>query len=190
MALLEKTLSKSKQLSLHSITELQNVWKKSRHLKPKEVLLDFNCLDTNLYFVADGCVRLFIVDNKGDETSLGFGYEGTLITSFQSFIEEKPSQLSIVGVLDTHLISISKIDLKRLINENTEISHWYQSVLEITLNGHIQRQIELLTLSPKDRYEVFEKRSRHLVNKIPLKLIASYLMMTPETLSRIRSKIS
>jgi hypothetical protein len=92
--------------------------------------------------------------------------------------------------MDTELVAIAKEDLMPLIRSNSEIALWYQSMLEITLSGHIQRQVELLTLKPYERYEVFIKRSGHLINRIPLKFIASYLMMKPETLSRIRAKIS
>jgi CRP/FNR family transcriptional regulator, anaerobic regulatory protein len=190
MAYLELTLSSSKQLSKQSVASLLKFWRKEKQLKPREILLNFTQRDTNLYFVVSGCVRLFVVDNKGEEINLGFGYENSLITCFQSFIEEKSSLLSIEAILNTELISISKTALTKLIKENPEIAQWYQSMLEVTLSGHIQRQVELLTLKPQERYKVFLTRSGHLINKIPLKHIASYLMMKPETLSRIRAKIS
>jgi len=135
-------------------------------------------------------VRLFVIDKNGEQINLGFGYENSLITCFQTFIEGKPSLISIEAILDTELIAISKADLMQLIHSNSEIALWYQSMLEYTLAGHIQRQVELLTLKPHERYAVFIKRSGHLINRIPLKYIASYLMMKPETLSRIRAKIS
>ncbi|WP_339810621.1 Crp/Fnr family transcriptional regulator [uncultured Imperialibacter sp.] len=187
---LELALSKSKHLSKQSIGLFSTFWTKSKTLKPRETLIDFDSHAPNLYFVVDGCVRLFIVDDLGDEINIGFGYRDSFITSFQSFIEEKPSMLSIEAVLETDLISISKKKLAQLTSENKEIANWYQSMLETTLSGHIQRQVELLTLKPAERYEVFIKRSGHLINALPLKLIASYLMMTPETLSRIRAKLS
>lgn len=190
MTALENELSESKLLSEKSIDELLNEWGKSKSLKPKESLINFHQQDSNLYFINSGCVRLFVVDDKGEEKNLGFGYANTFITCFQAFITGKPSLLSIEAVLETEIISISKKRINHLIDSNKEISNWYQSMIEITLAGHIQRQIELFTLSPKERYEVFQKRSGHLINAIPLKLIASYLMMTPETLSRIRAKIS
>ena len=98
--------------------------------------------------------------------------------------------MSIESISETKVISISKNNISQLIAANKEIANWYQSMIENTLAGHIQRQIELLTLSPQERYAVFQKRSGQLISAIPLKHIASYLMMTPETLSRIRAKIS
>ncbi|WP_181161666.1 MULTISPECIES: Crp/Fnr family transcriptional regulator [Flavobacterium] len=159
-------------------------------LKTKELLLGFKQKDSNLYFVKKGCVRLFVIDKNGEQINMGFGYENSLITCFQTFIEGTPSLISIEAILDTELVAIAKSDLLPLIQSNSEIALWYQSMLESTLTGHIQRQVELLTLKPQERYAVFIKRSGHLINKIPLKYIASYLMMKPETLSRIRAKIS
>lgn len=187
---LKQYLTQSNLLDDYSIEALLHFWQKGKVLKSKEILLNFNQHDSNLYFVINGCVRLFVVDNMGEEINLGFGYENSLITCFQTFISGKPSLLSIEAVLDTQLLCISKKDLTFLMHDNIQISKWYQSMLEMTLSGHIQRQVELLTLKPHERYDVFIKRSGHLINTIPLKLIASYLMMKPETLSRIRAKIS
>lgn len=187
---LEQYLKQSNLLDDRSIKSLVHCWQKIKVLKSKETLLNFNQQDANLYFVIHGCVRLFVVDNMGEEINLGFGYENSLITCFQAFISGKPSLLSIEAVLDSQLLCISKKDLTDLMNRDLQISKWYQTMLELTLSGHIQRQIELLTLKPHERYDVFIKRSGHLINSIPLKLIASYLMMKPETLSRIRARIS
>lgn len=190
MNALQATLSKNHYLSNDSIELISTTWNTSKQLKAKESLLALNQINTNIYFVLNGCVRLYVTNENGEENNLGFGYENTIITCFQSFINETPSLLNIEAILDTNLISISKEDLMKLINEHQDIAQWYQNMLEKTISGHIQRQVELLTLTPQKRYEIFIKRSGHLVNLIPLKHIASYLMMTPETLSRIRAKIS
>ena len=187
---LNKMLSKSNILSEDSILSLLERWHKSKKLKAREILLDFNQKDSYLYFVVSGCLRLFVVDNQGNEVNIGFAFENTFITSFQSYIQEKPSLQSIGAILESEIIAIHKKDLKPLINKTCDIAQWYQSLLEITLSGHIQRQTELLTLSPQEKYDVFIKRSGHLINAIPLKHIASYLMMKPETLSRVRAKFS
>lgn len=183
-------LSQNKILGTESAMILQRFWNKEKMLKSKEILLGFNQKDSNLYFVKNGCVRLFVIDKNGEQINLGFGYENSLITCFQTFIEGAPSLISIEAIIDTELVAIAKEDLMPLIHSNSEIALWYQSMLELTLSEHIQRQVELLTLKPYERYEVFIKRSGHLINRIPLKYIASYLMMKPETLSRIRAKIS
>jgi CRP-like cAMP-binding protein len=183
-------LCRFKQLDETSIKLLAANWQKKKNLSAKEMLVDFDQRDTNLYFVVKGCVRLFVVNQKDEAVTIGFGYENTIITSFQSFVEEKPSALAIEAVLPAELMYITKTSLMELIAAHHDIAKWYQTIIEQTLSGHIQRQIELLTLRPRGRYDAFVKRSGHLVNTLPLKLIASYLMMTPETLSRIRANNS
>lgn len=187
---LEKALAKTSDLSQGSLAAITGLWQKRRTLKSREVLVDLHHLDTNLYFVEEGCLRLYVIDEKGDEKNIGFGYAGSFITNFQSYVSGEASQVIIEAALPTVVVAISKKEILGLVQSNFEISHWYQYLLEKTLSGHIQRQIELLTLPPKERYLIFQKRSGHLINSIPLKMIASYLMMTPETISRIRSDIS
>ena len=144
-----------------------------------------------LYFIEKGIVRLYVEATEiNPESNIGFGYQNSIITSFNSFISQKPSQLNIQALTDCEIKYISKSTLDQLIESHQEISNWYRILMEKTLSGHINRQIELLTLSPLQRYQVFLNRSGNLVNSIPLKHIASYLRMTPETLSRIRKHIS
>lgn len=189
MSILKKFLTKT-HLAPEAVELLQKAWSKKKTLKAREVLMNFNQIDTHLYFIESGCVRLYVNSPEDEEVCLGFAYSGTFITCFQTFIHEIPSQQCIEAILDCELLAIPKIDFFKLVNENKSIADWYRNSLENILTGHIQRQIELLTLNPQKRYEAFLQRSGHLVNSIPLKFIASYLMMKPETLSRIRAKIS
>jgi CRP-like cAMP-binding protein len=189
MSILEQFLLKT-NLSPEATKILQTAWHKRKRLRAREILMNFNQIDTHLYFIESGCVRLYVNSPEGEEVCVGFAYGGTFITCFQTFIHEIPSQQCIEAVMDCELLAIPKTDFFKLVNEHKSIANWYRHSLENILTGHIQRQIELLTLSPHGRYETFLKRSGHLVNSIPLKYIASYLMMKPETLSRIRAKIS
>ena len=77
---LNKILSKSDILSEDSIARLMGAWHKSKKLKAREILLDFNQKDSYLYFVVSGCLRLFVVDNQGNEVNIGFAFENTFIT--------------------------------------------------------------------------------------------------------------
>jgi CRP-like cAMP-binding protein len=189
MSILKQFLTKTNLVST-AVELMYTAWSKKRVLKAREILMNFDQIDTHLYFIESGCVRLYVISPEGEEVCLGFSYSGTFITCFQTFIHEIPSQQCIEAVLDCELLAIPKTDFFKLVNENKAIEEWYRNSLENILTGHIQRQIELLTLNPQKRYEAFLKRSGHLVNSIPLKYIASYLMMKPETLSRIRAKIS
>jgi CRP-like cAMP-binding protein len=187
---LKHFLSASGILGEGSIDLLLSKWNDSQAFKSNELILSTHQKAHYLYFVNRGSLRLFLVNKKEEDITIGFGYKNSIITSFDSFIDESPSLLSIAAIEDVELIKLSKKNLEHCIESDHTIATWYQSVLEKTISGHIKRQTELLMLSPKERYEVFLKRSGHLINSVPLKHIASYLGMKPETLSRVRNKIS
>lgn len=180
---------KNSNLSPASISIICKSWNKEVIIKKKDYLLRGNQKENHLYFVISGCIAL-VIEGENKNSVLGFGYDNSIITSFISFSTEKPTALSLIGVSETKVLKISKKELQKLINNHSEIAKWYYTIIEKTLVGHLKRQVELTTLSPKDRYKLFIERSGHLVNSIPLKYISSYLNMTPETLSRVRAVIS
>lgn len=181
---LEKSL-----LSQESISLICDSWKNKSFIKKNDYLLRKNTKENYIYFINTGCIALMI-EGENSNSILGFGYNLTIITSFISYYRESPTELELLAIYDTEVLKISKSKLQQLINSKPDIAQWYCSIIEKTLVGHLNRQIELTTLTPKDRYNFFIERSGDLVNSIPLKYIASYLNMTPETLSRVRKSIS
>ncbi|WP_420573291.1 Crp/Fnr family transcriptional regulator [Kordia sp.] len=180
---------RNNNLSEESISIICDYWNTEVVIRKKEYLLRKNQTENYLYFIVSGCVAL-LVESENKNSVIGFGYENSIITSFISFSTETPSELSLFGALESKVLKISKTDLNTLMERYPEIAKWYYETIEKTLIGHLKRQIELTTLSPKDRYKLFIERSGHLVNSIPLKYISSYLNMTPETLSRVRASFS
>ena len=184
-------LEKQNELDESSIQILLKGWNGKKKFNRKDFIIKSGKREHKLYFVESGIVRLYVEETETTpESNVGFGYQNSIITSFDSFVSEEPSQLSIQALTDCSINYISKPTLFQMVESNKNIAHWYRSLLEKTLAGHINRQMELLTLSPTQRYLVFLKRSGELINSIPLKHIASYLRMKPETLSRIRKQIS
>ncbi|MCI5056199.1 MAG: Crp/Fnr family transcriptional regulator [Flavobacteriales bacterium] len=184
-------LEKQNILNKSSIHILVQEWNGQKKINRKDFITKSGNKEHRLYFIEKGIVRLYVEETEvTPEVNIGFGYQNSIITSFSAFVSNEPSKLSIQALTDCEVNQISKPILFHLIDSNKDISNWYRSIVEKTLAGHINRQIELLTLSPKQRYEVFLKRSGNLVNSIPIKHIASYLKMKPETLSRIRKQIS
>ena len=91
------------------------------------------------------------------------------------------------AIRKTTLKVIPKASLLQLVNEDTESLKQYIALLENLITQQIEREIDLLTISPSERLKRILERSPNLFQQIPLKYIASYLRMTPETLSRIRN---
>lgn len=141
-------------------------------------------IDSNLYYVESGSLRIFVLDNDEEQT-IRFGYKDNLIVSLDSFLTEKPSDLSIQAIKKTVLKVITKPQIEKFLETETNRNLWVK-ILENLVLQQMEREIDILTSSAKERYERVLKRSPQLFQQIPNRHIANYLRMTPETLSRLK----
>ncbi|CAM1333756.1 Crp/Fnr family transcriptional regulator [Tenacibaculum aestuariivivum] len=164
--------------------KLEDEFDKKITLKRNDFLINKGDLNTNLYLVKEGSLRVFIDDDNEDHT-IRFGYKNSIITAFDCFLTEKPTSFYVQALKKCELKVISKINYIHFINSKKE----YQDVWNVFLNDfmyqQIEREIDLITYSPQKRFNRVFKRSPQLFQEIPQKYIASYLRMAPETLSRI-----
>jgi CRP/FNR family transcriptional regulator, anaerobic regulatory protein len=151
-----------------------------------EFLIKEGEVERNLYKIESGAVRVFYL-SEFEEHTIRLGYEGSLITSLSSFIKGTPSEFYIDAIRKTTLRIISKDVLLKIVNESSENMKLYVALLETLITQQIEREIDLLVTSPTERLNRVLHRSPTLFQEIPLKYIASYLRMKPETLSRIRN---
>jgi CRP-like cAMP-binding protein len=165
--------------------EIAAQWTKKITLKRNDFLKYKNTKNQNIYFVVKGSLRMFIEDEK-EEHCIRFAYKNNLFTALDSFLSGKSSPLCIQAIKTSELLVIDKNSFMQIINSKTENIKLWQSILEILIEQQLEREIDLLTYSPEERYKRVLKRSPQLFQEVPLKYIASYLRMTPETLSRIK----
>lgn len=163
----------------------QNIWDTSIELKRNEYLKTKGTIDTNLYFVVKGSLRIFVLD-AFEEHTIRFGYKNNLIAALDSFLNEQPSDLYIQALKSTSLKVIKKSTFLNFINSSQENNKTWQLILENFALQQMERERDILTTSPLERYNRVLQRSPQLFQEIPNKYIASYLRMTPETLSRIK----
>ncbi len=157
----------------------------NKTFKRNEFLKISGTIDTNVYFIEEGSVRLFI-DDENEERIVRFGYKGNIIVSLDSFLSEKPSDFYIQAIKNSTIKVASKKDFYQFINSSFENLKLWNSILEDLVLQQIEREKDLLHNSPKIRYERVLKRSPQLFQEIPNKYIANYLRMSPETLSRLK----
>jgi len=143
-------------------------------------------LERSVYRIDSGLVRVFLV-TEFEEQTIRFGYKGSIINSLSSFLTGKPSEFYIDGLRKTTVASISQERFATLVHTDADTLKSYTHMLESLITQQIEREIDLLTASPGERLKRVLKRSPNLFQEVPLKYIASYLRMTPETLSRIRN---
>lgn len=143
-------------------------------------------IEQHVHLVESGALRVFYL-TEFEEMTIRFGYHGSFITSLASFINGTPSEFYMDAIRRTTVRSISKETLFSLVDESVETMKEYASLLESLITQQVEREIDLLIHSPSERLKRVLQRSPNLFQEIPLKYIASYLRMSPETLSRIRN---
>ncbi|MDL2144227.1 Crp/Fnr family transcriptional regulator [Flavobacterium tructae] len=141
-------------------------------------------IDDNIYFVESGSLRLFVLDDD-EEQIIRFGYQQNLIVSLDSFLTGKPSDLCIQAIKKTVLKVITKKQIDQFLKIEANKNLWI-TILENLVVQQMEREIDILTNSPKERYQRVLRRSPQLFQEVPNKHIANYLRMTPETLSRLK----
>jgi CRP-like cAMP-binding protein len=152
-------------------------------------LLKQSNLCQTVYKVVKGCLKSYVIDKAGKEHILQFAPEGWYISDIDSFINNKPASIFIEAIEETEVLH-----LIRSAQNNTE--HEFNSLIEVNnkvLNNIIainKRLIGLLSATAEQRYFEFTQTYPSLVQRLPLKLIASYIGITPEYLSEIRRRIA
>jgi CRP-like cAMP-binding protein len=141
-------------------------------------------IDTNVYFVESGSLRVFVLDDY-EEQIIRFGYKENLIVSLDSFLTGKPSELYIQAIKKTVIKVVTKQQIIVFLETENNRNLWMK-ILENLVIQQMEREIDILTNSPKERYERVLERSPQLFQEIPSRHIANYLRMSAETLSRLK----
>jgi CRP-like cAMP-binding protein len=160
-------------------------------LSEKTITIDRNeflkmkgSIDTNIYYVESGSLRIFILDDYEEQT-IRFGYKDNIIVSLDSFFAGKPSDLFIQAIKKTVIKVVTKQQIDKFLETESNRNLWTK-ILENLIIQQMEREIDILTNSPKERYERVLKRSPQLFQEIPKRHIANYLRMSAETLSRLK----
>jgi CRP-like cAMP-binding protein len=165
--------------------EIRNLLDQPAIFKRNEVLVKQGSTNSTIYYILSGTMRVFVTDGE-EENVIRFGYEGSIITALDTFVTGKPTELTIQAIKQSIVRSISKDTFMSFIREEKEHAELWMNILQNLIYQQMEREQDLLTSSPSARYNRVLQRSPRLFQEIPHKHIASYLRMTPETLSRIK----
>lgn len=153
--------------------------------KRNEFIKTQGSLDTNVYFIESGSVRVFILDDEEKEQNIRLGYKNNIITALDAFLTGNASKLNIQAIKKTSIKVIPKLEIDKFLQEEGNKMFWIK-ILEDLIVQQMEREEDLLTNSPKERYLRVLKRSPQLFQEIPNRHIANYLRMSSETLSRLK----
>ena len=175
-------------LSVACMEALRQHWTVEVHLRRKEFLYQPGNIGQHLYYVISGELWIYyLVEEK--EICVGLSYPDTLTSSAASFISGKPSRYYIQALTPTQLIGIRKSDLLAVLERFPELERAWRRMTEMAFLGRLDREYEMLSLTPEERYQSLWERSSKVFQLFPQKILASYLGMSPEHFSRVKRKI-
>lgn len=153
-----------------------------------EVLIPENATGNFLYFVKSGLIRTFYF-KEGKDVTDWFSPENSFGCSIVSFITRQPDRRSVEVLEPSVLFSLHFNDMEKLCKKHHDIETFFRRLVNLSLIQTIQKIDTLHFSTAVQRYQTFTAMHPSIIKRAPLGTVASYLGMTQETLSRIRSKM-
>jgi CRP-like cAMP-binding protein len=178
------------KINSRSVTDVPKILSffEAYSFRKKEMLLEEGKRCAAYFFVIKGCLRLFFTDENGVEQTLQFALENWWMTDLEAFRSGRISGYSIQALEPTEVLSLSHRNYEQLLRENSLMEEYFRRVYERAYAASLLR-IQLITRMPKQAfYENFESKYPGFLQRIPQKVLASFLGFTPEYLSELRKK--
>ena len=140
-------------------------------------------------FVVSGCTKTFHIDDNGQEHIVMFSIENWWTSDMGSFISKIPADYNIQCIEDTELIMFSSEAMEELYSEVPKLERFFRQIIERALVASQKRIVRSFSLSAKDRYLYFRNQYPKIEKLIPQYMVASYLGITKEFLSKIKKEL-
>jgi len=161
---------------------------KPKSVTKNSILLQEGSICKEFYFIHTGCIRAFFLDKNGHEKTRYVMLDNYIGTALTSFISQKPSIEFIEALDNTELLAINHSDFYRLNKEMNSWRNFYQRILEMAYSFQNKKIEQLVTLTAKQRYDIILKENPVLIQRLSNRVLASYLDLREETLSRLKSQ--
>ena len=162
----------------------------SKKLKKHQFLLNEGNVCKYIGFVNSGCLREYKIDNKGVEHILQFAIEDWWVSDLNSFLTGLPASYNIDALQDSDVLLLEKSAREELLKNCPKMERFFRLLIEANHIATQQRIADSLSASAEERYLKFIKTYTKLFEQVPQNQIASYLGITPQSLSRIRKELT
>jgi CRP-like cAMP-binding protein len=161
---------------------------KEIRVKKRQLLIQPNFTAKSRYFVIKGALRAYVIGEDAQEHTIQLALEDWWISDYNSYIYQQPASMFVIAVEDCVLLEITHQDESKLKADNHHFETFFRTLAERSVAFMQRRIITSLTQSAEERYETFMERYAVFARRFPQYVIASYLGMTTEFLSKIRNQ--
>jgi CRP-like cAMP-binding protein len=162
---------------------------KHKNIRKRQYLVQEGDIARYQYFVNEGCLRTFHTDDKGMEHNVQFSIENWWTGDMYSFLTQTPGKYNIVAIEDSDLFCIDSEALELLYTKVPKFEKFFRHLLQNAFVALQERILSGMSESAEDRYQNFRKKFSEMDKRIPQNQIASFLGITPESLSRVRKQL-
>ncbi|MDM1044560.1 Crp/Fnr family transcriptional regulator [Myroides sp. 1354] len=141
-----------------------------------------------LYFVCQGCLRIFYINEAGQDTTRFFAFENQFATTLVSFIQGNSAEEYMQALEESEVYVITHHHFYELLEAVPQWEKFYRKYLEFAYINNTSRLFAMVTMDAVTRYQDLLYQSPQIVRRLPNKIVASYLGVSQETLSRIKAK--
>lgn len=156
-------------------------------IQPKVTLLKEGDVSKNIYFIKQGALRMWF-NKDGKDITFQFFFEGRAVASIESFLNNTPSLFSIESIEQTEVIAINKKNFESILQLYPSLKDEFFRLLSERFQNYTHLFLSRIKDSPQERYEELLKTQFEIIQRVPQYYIASYLGITPISLSRIRNR--
>ncbi|MBL0912690.1 MAG: Crp/Fnr family transcriptional regulator [Bacteroidia bacterium] len=160
-----------------------------RSTTAREILLRQCDIANESYFVLEGCIRAYTLDNKADEHVMHLATNDWWITDMYSLITRKPGNYTIECLEASEVLVMPREKQWDIYDKYPRMERYFRVLMENAYVSTLQRIHDNLSLSAEERYLNFERKFPGLVHRIPNKHIASYIGVTPEFFSKMKKRM-
>jgi len=159
-------------------------------IRKKDYYLKEGSISNAKAYIKKGCSRTFVIDEDGKEHIIFFAFEDWWLADFESYHSGNPGKQNFQALEDMELLLISKQDFAKMEIEIPKLRQWYEIKQRKMNIAMINRLSEVKSSTPEERYMNLLKKHPEIFQRVPLQYIASYLDIEPQSLSRLRKRIS
>lgn len=161
-----------------------------KKVRKKQYLLQAGDVSEYMVFVNKGCLRSYTVDDKGDEHIVQFAIEGWWIGDMSSFLTGEVAVFNIDALEDSEVLLLDLNAQEKIYEHVNKFDRYMRLLLQSNYIAMHRRLVSTISTTAEDKYLRMLKSYPDIVQRVPQHMIASYLGLKPETLSRVRKKLS